>query len=100
MRWTVLGCHSPYPAPGGGTPGYLLEAEGKKILIDCGSGILARLVERIAIEALDAVLLSHLHHDHIVDFFCFAVRGHDRPKTREKETPPCGLVTGETGRLV
>jgi ribonuclease BN (tRNA processing enzyme) len=69
MRWTVLGCHSPYPAPGGGTPGYLLEAEGKKILIDCGSGTLARLAGRVAVEALDAVLLSHLHHDHLVDFF-------------------------------
>ena len=69
MKWTVLGCHSPYPAPGGGTPGYLLEAEGKKILIDCGSGTLAQLRKWISVEKLDAVFLSHLHHDHIVDFF-------------------------------
>ncbi|MGA9172764.1 MAG: MBL fold metallo-hydrolase [Thermoactinomyces sp.] len=69
MKWTVLGCHSPYPAPGGATPGYLLEAGGKKILIDCGSGVLSQLAKFYPPYEVDAVLLSHLHHDHISDFF-------------------------------
>ncbi|MRG28078.1 MBL fold metallo-hydrolase [Laceyella tengchongensis] len=69
MRWTVLGCHSPYPAPGGATLGYLLEADQKRILIDCGSGVLAQLAKMMPIHELDAVFLSHLHHDHISDFF-------------------------------
>ena len=69
MRWTVLGCQSPFPGPGGGTPGYLLEVEEKKILVDCGSGVLSRLGNYLALHELDAVWLSHLHHDHIADFF-------------------------------
>ncbi|SEN43494.1 MBL fold metallo-hydrolase [Lihuaxuella thermophila] len=69
MRWTVLGCHSPFPGPGGATPGYLLEADGKRILIDCGSGVLAQLAKKMPLYDLDAVFLSHLHHDHISDFF-------------------------------
>lgn len=69
MQWRVFGCHSPFPAPGGATPGYLLEAEGYRILIDCGSGVLAKLAEVCPPYRLDAVILSHLHHDHIADFF-------------------------------
>jgi ribonuclease BN (tRNA processing enzyme) len=69
MRFTVLGCHSPYPPFGGAGPGYLLELEGKKILIDCGSGVLAQLAKYFPPYELDGVILSHLHHDHICDFF-------------------------------
>jgi ribonuclease BN (tRNA processing enzyme) len=47
----------------------LLEANGKKILIDCGSGVLAQLVKIMPPHELDAVMFSHLHHDHISDFF-------------------------------
>lgn len=69
MKWRVLGCHSPYPGPGGATPGYLLEVEEYRILIDCGSGVLSKLAEVCPPHRLDAVILSHLHHDHIADFF-------------------------------
>lgn len=69
MKWTVLGCQSPYPGPGGGTPGYLLETEGKSLLVDCGSGVLSKLAHHLPLHELDAVWLSHLHHDHIADFF-------------------------------
>lgn len=69
MRWTVLGCHSPYPGAGGATAGYLLQTGEKNILVDCGSGVLAQLGAIIRPEELDEVWLSHLHHDHIADFF-------------------------------
>ena len=69
MKWRVLGYHSPFPGPGGATPGYLLEAEGRRILIDCGSGVLSKLAQMCPPYRLDAVILSHLHHDHIADFF-------------------------------
>ncbi|MGG5833061.1 MBL fold metallo-hydrolase, partial [Bacillus pumilus] len=36
-------------------------------LVDCGSGVLSKLQQYIDIEELDAVLLSHYHHDHIAD---------------------------------
>jgi ribonuclease BN (tRNA processing enzyme) len=70
MQITVLGCHSPFPAPDGATPGYLVTTKSeKKVLIDCGSGVLAQLIKYIPPYKLDMVVLSHLHHDHIADFF-------------------------------
>ncbi|WP_047152554.1 MBL fold metallo-hydrolase [Aneurinibacillus tyrosinisolvens] len=67
MKLTVLGYQSPAPGPGGATPGYLLETEEGKILIDCGSGIYAQLMKYIKIEELTAVVMSHYHHDHVCD---------------------------------
>lgn len=67
MRVTVLGYQSPYPGPAGATPGYLVETEQVRLLLDCGSGVLAQLGERLPIYELDALLLSHYHHDHVAD---------------------------------
>ncbi len=67
MQLTVIGCHGPYPAAGCATTGYLLTHQGKHVLIDCGSGVLSRLLERIDPAKLEAVLLSHLHFDHASD---------------------------------
>ncbi|MBN6188677.1 MBL fold metallo-hydrolase [Aneurinibacillus sp. BA2021] len=67
MKLTVLGYQSPAPGPGGATPGYLLETNQGKLLIDCGSGVYAQLMKHIRIEELDAVILSHYHHDHVCD---------------------------------
>ncbi|GED70147.1 hypothetical protein BRE01_38490 [Brevibacillus reuszeri] len=67
MRVTVLGYQSPYPGPGGATPGYLLETDEVRLLIDCGSGVLAQAGKHFPIYELDALLLSHYHHDHIAD---------------------------------
>lgn len=69
MKLTVLGYQSPFPSYAGATPGYLVEVEGIRILLDCGSGVLANLAKIIKPYELDAVILSHLHHDHISDFF-------------------------------
>lgn len=69
MRLTVLGNNGPYPAPGGACSGYLLESDSGRttLLLDCGTGVLARLMERTSLERLDAVVLSHLHYDHMSD---------------------------------
>lgn len=69
MKLTVLGCHSPFPGPGGATPGHLLEVQGKAFLFDCGSGVVPQLAKYRKPYELDGVFLSHLHHDHITDFF-------------------------------
>lgn len=70
MKITVLGCWGAYPEKGEATAGYLLETDKHHILIDCGSGVLAQLFKYISIEALDAVILSHYHHDHVADLGC------------------------------
>lgn len=67
MKLTVLGHYGPYPAAGGACSGYLLEEDGFQILLDCGNGVLSRLQRHLKPWELEAVLISHLHFDHISD---------------------------------
>lgn len=69
MKLTILGNNGPYPASNAACSGYLLESDSGKthVLIDCGTGVLAQLVGRSLLPSLDAVLLSHLHFDHMSD---------------------------------
>lgn len=67
MKLTVLGKHGPWPKAGCACSGYLLEAGGRHILLDCGCGVLGRLQCHCPIERLDGIVLSHLHSDHMGD---------------------------------
>lgn len=67
MKLTVLGCLGAYPYKYQGTTSYLLQSDGFNLLIDAGSATLIKLEEHLDPLALDAVILSHYHHDHIAD---------------------------------
>jgi ribonuclease BN (tRNA processing enzyme) len=67
MKLTIIGFWGGYPNKNGASSGYILEHEGFNLLIDCGSGILAKIQNIIQPEELDAVLISHYHTDHIAD---------------------------------
>lgn len=67
MKLTILGNNGPFPSAGGACSGYLLRSGSTNILIDCGNGTLANLQKVIPIEDLDAIILTHLHSDHISD---------------------------------
>lgn len=69
MKLTVLGNQGPYPAPGGACSGYLVSQGDTHVLLDCGLGVLARLQEHISLGALSALVLTHLHFDHVSDAF-------------------------------
>lgn len=69
MRLTVLGRWSPYPPAEGACPGYLVEAAGQRILIDCGTGVLANLQRVASVFDLSALVITHLHPDHVLDLF-------------------------------
>lgn len=69
MHVTVLGRHAPYAPAGGACNGYLVEGGGAALLLDGGPGAVARLQERLEIAALNAVVVSHLHEDHIADLY-------------------------------
>lgn len=82
MKLTILGSNGPYPAPGGACSGYLLESDSgdTTIMIDCGPGALANLMAAGALNRLDAVVLSHLHFDHMSDLLPmqYAIQFHPR----------------------
>jgi len=67
MKLIVLGSKGPLPLPGDACSSYLLEDEGHFLLVDAGSGSLSHLLEYTALSSLDAVVLSHLHFDHMSD---------------------------------
>lgn len=70
MELTVLGRYSPFPAIGGAMSGYLVRHGGTTLLLDAGNGVASRLQKHIKIEDLTAVVISHLHEDHIGDAHC------------------------------
>ena len=69
MILTMLGVNGPYPSAKGACSGYLLTSDSgrTKILIDCGSGVLGRLLNECTVRDIGAVILSHLHFDHMSD---------------------------------
>jgi ribonuclease Z len=80
---TLLGTGCPQCDPDRLGPANLVRHGGHAFLVDCGSGATQRLVAAgSAGKALDAVLLTHLHSDHIVDLYQLIVsswhQGRDR----------------------
>lgn len=68
MRITLLGTGSPIPDPRRAGPSTLVTADGLTLLVDCGRAVTMRLAAAgVLPPMLDAVLLTHLHSDHISD---------------------------------
>ena len=65
---TLLGTGSPIPDPQRAGPSTLVRAGGQTFLVDCGRGVLQRTTAiGVGANALTALLLTHLHSDHIAD---------------------------------
>ena len=94
MQLTVLGCYGPFPPAGGVCSGYLLREDDCNLLIDCGNGVFSRLQQHLDYRELDAVIISHLHPDHISDIMvmryalAFAEEGTLRNKPLKLYVPP------------
>jgi ribonuclease BN (tRNA processing enzyme) len=63
---------------------HLIHSNGKRILLDCGpTSLLALKREGLHAEAIDAILLSHLHGDHFAGLpFLLLACIYDTPRTR------------------
>ena len=68
MRITLLGTGSPIPDPRRAGAATLVTADGLTVLVDCGRGVIMRLTAAgVLPPMLDALLITHLHSDHITD---------------------------------
>ena len=66
FRITLLGTGSPSPRPNRYGPATLVEAGSKILLFDAGRGASLRIWQLgIPLRDLDAVFVTHFHHDHI-----------------------------------
>ena len=68
MKITLLGTGSPIPDPRRAGPSTLVQTDGTTLLVDCGRGVLLRLAAAgVLPPMLTAVLITHLHSDHLTD---------------------------------
>lgn len=79
MKLTVVGCSGSLPGPSSPASCYLVEVGGTRLVLDIGSGAIGPLQEVTDLDAVDAVLLSHLHPDHYLDLCAWYVRRRYRP---------------------
>jgi ribonuclease Z len=85
MDLTLLGTGCPQADTERYGPASLVRHEDLSFLVDCGSGVTQRLLAAgSGGRALDAIFLTHLHSDHIVDLFQLIIsswhQGRDRPQ--------------------
>ncbi|MGF1593778.1 MAG: MBL fold metallo-hydrolase [Kiloniellaceae bacterium] len=84
MEIVFLGTGCPVVSTERYGPAQLILGDGAKLLVDCGSGVTQRLIAAgTPGRDLDALLLTHLHSDHLVDLYQLIVsswhQGRDRP---------------------
>jgi len=72
VKITILGSGTFFVNKNRSAPVYLLETDGKKILIDCGPGTLMRLSQLgLKPKDIDLIFITHFHADHTSDLFPF-----------------------------
>ena len=84
MQVSLLGTGLPFPNPKRRGPGYAVRAGASNFVVDCGSGIVARMVEAgVRPDAVDHLFITHLHSDHYIDLghfmICRWIYGTDAP---------------------
>lgn len=72
LKLTVLGKSPAWQDADGACSGYLLEAGGARVLLDCGNGVFGKLRKYRDYVDVDAILISHLHADHFFDLVPYA----------------------------
>jgi ribonuclease Z len=92
---TLLGTGSPIPDANRAGPSTLVRAGGQTFLVDCGRGVQQRLTAAGAgASGLTALLLTHLHSDHIADLGDVIIT---RWVTTFTPDPPPFLIIGPPG---
>lgn len=85
MQLTLLGTGCPAVHADRYGPAQIVRHGDTTLLVDCGSGVTQRMAQAgISGRDVDAVLLTHMHTDHIIDLFQLVIsswhQGRDRPQ--------------------
>jgi ribonuclease BN (tRNA processing enzyme) len=67
----VLGAHGTWPGAGGATSGLLVRHDRQNLILDLGTGTVARLQEHVDLFDVHGVLISHSHPDHVTDLYTY-----------------------------
>jgi ribonuclease BN (tRNA processing enzyme) len=113
MRLTIIGSGDAFGSGGRFNTCFLVQADGRSILLDCGaSSLVALKAQKIELNAIDGVMLSHLHGDHFgaLPFLLLEYQFHSRrerpltiagpPGTRERLNAACEVFFPRSTRNV
>lgn len=98
MRLTIVGCAGSYPGPDSPASCYLVEHDGRSLVLDMGNGAFGPLQQVCDPYGVDGVVLSHLHADHCIDLTSFYVFRRYHPDGHAPVIPVLG-PTGSADRL-
>jgi ribonuclease BN (tRNA processing enzyme) len=98
LSLTVLGGSAAWPNPGQGCSAYLVSDGATSILLDCGPNTLLELRKHVDYTALDAIVISHCHSDHILDLVPYRYGLIYGPR-KSRRTIPVWLPPGGRERL-
>lgn len=92
---TVLGGSAAGVGTGQGCSGYLVNVDGTEIVLDLGPSTLIELRKHTDYRDLDAIIISHLHTDHVLDLFILRFMLNYNPVKPKRKIklylPPNGL---------
>jgi ribonuclease BN (tRNA processing enzyme) len=98
VELVVLGNGAAYAGPGQACSGYLIRDRDTGLMIDCGNGVVSKLLQAGEEDNVTALLFSHLHADHCLDIFSLF---YQRVYSKDKHYPriPIYLPPGEADRF-
>src|SRR5690625_2457507 len=99
MKITIVGFWGGYPAKNGATSSYLVEKDNFTLMIDIGSGALSKVQNYKSVSEINAVIVSHYHHDHVADIgvLQYAYLVHNQLNKRHELLPIYGHQEDEQG---
>jgi ribonuclease BN (tRNA processing enzyme) len=100
MECRIIGCDGSYPGKNGTTSGFLVTEGDEALQLDMGCGVLPRLMALRDPGALNAIILTHWHNDHVSDmlplqYYLLLNRKRLKVLAPPEEHPLRRLLTGD-----